>query len=58
VNGILLPVILILMLRLANNPRLMGKHINSRVANFAGWMTALVLIVATAILLVSTVIHF
>jgi Mn2+/Fe2+ NRAMP family transporter len=44
------------MLRLANNPRLMGKHINSRVANFAGWMTALVLIVATAILLASTLI--
>jgi NRAMP (natural resistance-associated macrophage protein)-like metal ion transporter len=58
VNGILLPVILILMLRLANNPRLMGKHVNSRVANIAGWTTALVLIVATAILLVSTVIHF
>ena len=55
VNGILLPVILILLLRLANNPRLMGKHVNSRLANAISWSTALVLIAATIVLLVSSV---
>lgn len=58
VNGILLPVILILMLQLTNNPRLMGKYVNSRVANVIGWTTALVLIAATAILLVSSLVSF
>ena len=55
VNGILLPVILILLLRLANNPRLMGKHVNSRLANAVSWSTALVLIAATIVLLVSSI---
>jgi len=54
VNGILLPIILILMLRLTNNPRLMGTHVNSRPANILGWGTALALIVLTALLLASS----
>lgn len=58
VNGILLPVILILMLRLCNNRRLMGKYANSRLANIIGWTTALVVIAATIVLLVSTVVSF
>jgi Mn2+/Fe2+ NRAMP family transporter len=57
VNGILLPVILILMLRLANNQRLMGNHINSRFANALGWGTAIVLIVATIALISSSVLE-
>ncbi|CAG0956224.1 Divalent metal cation transporter MntH [Anaerolineae bacterium] len=58
VNGILLPVILILMLRLCNDRRLMGKYANSRLANIIGWTTALVVIAATIVLLVSTVVSF
>lgn len=53
-NGILLPVLLVLMLRLANNRRLMGKHVNSTVGNALGWGTTIVLIVLTAILVVMT----
>ncbi len=56
VNGILLPIILILLMRLANDPRLMGKYVNSRSANVMGWGTAIVLIGATIVLLVSSVI--
>lgn len=55
-NGILLPVLLILMLRLANNKRLMGKHINSPVVNALGWGITIVLIVLTAILIVATIV--
>ena len=54
VNGILLPIILVLMLRLANNRQLMGRYANGRVANIFGYGTALVLIVLTALLLLST----
>lgn len=58
VNGILLPVILILMLRLTNNRRLMGNHINSRFANALGWGTAITLIVATIVLMYSSMVGF
>ena len=42
-NGILLPIILVFMLRLANNPRIMGSHTNPRWLNVVGWgLTGLV----------------
>ncbi len=42
-NGILLPIILVFMLRLANNPRIMGVHTNPRWINVLGWgLTGLV----------------
>ncbi len=49
-NGILLPILLILMIRLANDKRLMGKYINGRVANTLAWGTALLLIGLTVLL--------
>ncbi len=42
-NGILLPIILVFMLRLANNPRIMGEYTNARWLNVLGWgLTGLV----------------
>ena len=55
VNGILLPVTLILMLRLANNKRLMGQYVNGRVANVLGYGTAAVLIGLTALLIFNSI---
>ena len=55
-NGILLPVLLVLMLRLANNSRLMGKHVNSAFVNALGWGITIVLIVLTGILIVTTIV--
>ena len=49
-NGILLPFVLIFMLLLINNPRLMGKHMNSRLFNWVAWITAAVMIVLSVIL--------
>ena len=43
-NGILLPFILILMLRLINNKRLMGDQVNGRVYNVIAWSTVVVMI--------------
>jgi NRAMP (natural resistance-associated macrophage protein)-like metal ion transporter len=51
VNGILLPIILFLMLRLANNKRLMGQYVNGRITNVLGYSLAIVLIVLTALLI-------
>jgi NRAMP (natural resistance-associated macrophage protein)-like metal ion transporter len=54
VNGILLPIILTLMLRLANNRRLLGAYVNGRVANVLGYGTTLVLVVLTILLVLSS----
>ena len=43
-NGILLPVILIFMLKLINKYELMGKYTNSRGFNVIAWFTALIVI--------------
>ncbi len=55
VDGILLPVVLVFMLRISNNVRLMGHRANGRVANVVGGITAAVLIFLTLILLFETV---
>ncbi len=53
-NGILLPFVLIFMLRLVNRDDLMGKHKNSRLFNNIAWVTCVVMIVLTLLLVVST----
>ena len=52
-NGVLLPVILILMIRLANSRRIMGNHVNGRLSNVVAWFTAIFVALATVALLVS-----
>ena len=50
-NGVLLPVIIILMLLLINRKDLMGEHKNSRLWNIVAWSTSIIVIVMTAIML-------
>jgi Mn2+/Fe2+ NRAMP family transporter len=52
-NGVLLPVVLIFVVRLANDRRIMGVHTNGRIFNVLAWGTTGVLIVLTAALLVT-----
>lgn len=54
-NGVLLPVILIVMLRLINDRRLMGKYANSRAFNILAWIIVSLLILLTTILIVTSV---
>ena len=54
-NGVLLPVILIVMLRLINDKRVMGKHINSRLGNVLSWIIVGAVILLTVILVIVTV---
>lgn len=50
-NGILLPFVLILMLRLINNKRLMGEHVNSGVYNVIAWGMVIVMSLLSLLLL-------
>jgi Mn2+/Fe2+ NRAMP family transporter len=54
-NGILLPVILVVMLRLINDRRLMGSFVNGRVFNAIAWVIVGALIVLTLILVITSV---
>lgn len=53
-NGILLPFVLIFMLRLVNREDLMGKYKNSRLFNNIAWVTCVVMIALTLLLVVTT----
>ncbi len=53
-NGVLLPVILIVMLRLINDKRLMGSYANGRIFNIIAWVMVIALIVLTMILVVTS----
>lgn len=55
-NGILLPILLVLMLNLANNRRLMGVYANSRPINFLGWATTIVVFALSMILIISSIV--
>jgi Mn2+/Fe2+ NRAMP family transporter len=50
-NGILLPVVLIFMLRLINRRELMGEYTNSRWFNFIAWLTTIIVICLSAVLM-------
>lgn len=53
INGLLLPVLLVSILRLVNNRKLMGAHTNGRVYNAASWLTAAV-VSALSLLFIAT----
>jgi NRAMP (natural resistance-associated macrophage protein)-like metal ion transporter len=54
-NGILLPVVLIFMLKLINKHDLMGKYTNSRWFNAIAWLTAIIVIALSCILVWNTI---
>jgi NRAMP (natural resistance-associated macrophage protein)-like metal ion transporter len=53
INGLLAPPLLFLILRICNDPKIMGKRVNGRVLNWCGWATTLVMTLAASFLLVS-----
>ncbi len=50
-NGVLLPVVIILMLMLINRQDLMGEHKNSRLWNIIAWGTSIIVIGMTLVML-------
>jgi Mn2+/Fe2+ NRAMP family transporter len=55
VNGILLPLVLVFMLKLVNNRNLMHEWINSRLYNLVAWVAVVVLIGLAVVLMGITV---
>ncbi|MCX6026307.1 MAG: Nramp family divalent metal transporter [Chloroflexi bacterium] len=53
-NGVLLPVVLVVMLRLINDRRVMGKFVNGRVANGLAWIVVVLLIGLTMLLVITS----
>jgi NRAMP (natural resistance-associated macrophage protein)-like metal ion transporter len=51
VNGAVLPFVLIAMLLLINKRELMGRHVNSRFFNGVAWVTTVVMVVLTVMML-------
>lgn len=56
INGVLLPVVLICMLRMVNNKEIMGEYTNNGVKNLVGSLTVGILIVLTVVIMLQPVI--
>jgi len=55
INGMVLPVVLIFMLLLINDRKLMGEHTNGPIFNAIAWITSLVMIGFTLLLLIRSI---
>lgn len=55
INGALLPLVLVFMLNLINDRDLMGEHVNSRVFNLIAWVTTVIMIILTTLLVISSI---
>ena len=51
-NAIFLPVVLVLMLRLANDAQLMGEYRNNLMINILAWMITALIVVITLVLFI------
>lgn len=54
INGILLPVILVLMLLIINDKRIMGEYVNSRWYNIIAWLITVIITILVIILVVTS----
>ncbi len=55
VGGMLLPVILVLMIRLCNDRRLMGRYVNKPGFNIIAWITTIVMTILTLLIVLTTI---
>ena len=58
INGILLPIILIFVMKIINDKRIMGEHTNKPIGNIIAWLTIIGIIAATAVLVVSSILGY
>lgn len=54
INGILLPVILVLMLLIINDKRVMGEYVNSRWYNIISWIITVIITILVIILIITS----
>jgi NRAMP (natural resistance-associated macrophage protein)-like metal ion transporter len=55
-NGLLLPVVLLVMLKLINDPEIMGRHVNSVPFNLVAWGTSAIMIALSLLLLLTSIV--
>src|SRR5262249_44028550 len=55
INGMLLPILLVFILMLVNNPDLRGRYVNTPLQNAIAWGTAGVLAVLSTVMIVTTI---
>jgi NRAMP (natural resistance-associated macrophage protein)-like metal ion transporter len=55
INGVLLPILLVFILRLVNDHHIMGKYVNSPLQNAIAWGTTIALSVLCAVMIASIV---
>ena len=55
-NGLLLPLVLLVMLKLINDPEIMGRYVNSVAFNLVAWGTAAVMIALSLLLLLTSLV--
>lgn len=53
INGVISPPLMILIMRMSNNKKIMGSHVNSRLSNVLGWIITIVMSVASIALVAS-----
>ncbi len=58
INGILLPIILIFVMKIINDKRIMGKHTNKPIGNIIAWLTIIGIISATIALVVFSILGY
>ncbi|MCL5946432.1 MAG: Nramp family divalent metal transporter [Chloroflexi bacterium] len=56
-DGILLPILLLFVVFLANDRSILGKYVNGRIFNIIAWTTIIVLITASLLLVLTTIIQ-
>ncbi len=56
-NAMMLPVVLISMIKMVNNRKIMGPHVNNLFQNAVGWTSTVVLLALTATMLVTQVVQ-
>ncbi|MDO8499151.1 MAG: divalent metal cation transporter [bacterium] len=58
VNGILLPFILLFVMKIVNDSEIMGQYVNKLWGNIISWLTIIGILVATVVLVVSSLLGF
>ncbi len=58
INAMLLPVVLISMITMVNNKKIMGEFTNNKFQNSVGWLTTIVLITLTVMLIISPLLSY
>jgi len=57
INGLLLSVVLVFMMIIINNKEIMGKHVNKGLGNVIGWITIIILIILSGMMLVTSLMN-